>query len=154
MKILLDTHIAIWAVLDSEELSNTARAMILDENNEIYYSTASVWEITIKHMAHPETFLFSGKYLEKGCEENGFVSLPVFNKHGGCKKFCVYGNLGFPDKSSIVAELESLVRPKDAPPHKDPFDRILLAQAKSEGMKFMTHDTLIPYYNESFVISV
>ena len=42
MKILLDTHIAIWAVLDSEELSNTARAMILDENNEIYYSTASV----------------------------------------------------------------------------------------------------------------
>ena len=95
MKILLDTHIAIWAVLDSEELSNTARAMILDENNEIYYSTASVWEITIKHMAHPETFLFSGKYLEKGCEENGFVSLPVFNKH--------------------VAELESLVRPKDAP---------------------------------------
>jgi len=47
-----------------------------------------------------------------------------------------------------------LVRPKDAPPHKDPFDRILLAQAKSEGMKFMTHDTLIPYYNESFVISV
>ena len=134
MKILLDTHIAIWAVLDSEELSDTARAMILDENNEIYYSTASVWEITIKHMAHPETFLFSGKYLEKGCEENGFSPLPVFNKH--------------------VAELESLVRPKDAPPHKDPFDRILLAQAKSEGMKFMTHDTLIPYYNESFVISI
>lgn len=109
MKILLDTHIAIWTVLDPEELSNTARAMILDEGNEIYYSTASVWEITIKHMAHPETFLYSGKYLEKGCGENGF---------------------------------------------KDPFDRILFAQARSEGMKFMTHDTLIPYYNESFVISV
>ncbi len=108
--------------------------MILDENNEIYYSTASVWEITIKHMVHPETFLLSGKYLEKGCEANGFVSLPIVNKH--------------------AVALESLVRPKDAPPHKDPFDRILLAQAKSEGMKFMTHDTLIPYYNESFVISV
>lgn len=134
MKILLDTHIAIWAVLDSEELSDAAKAMILDENNEIYYSTASVWELTIKHMAHPETFLYSGKHLEKGCEANGFVSLPIFNKH--------------------TAELETLVRPKDAPPHKDPFDRILLAQAKSEGMKFMTHDTLIPYYNESFVISV
>ena len=125
MKILLDTHIAIWTILDSEELSNTARAMILDENNEIYYSTASVWEITIKHMV---------QYLEKGCEANGFVSLPIVNKH--------------------AVALESLVRPKDAPPHKDPFDRILLAQAKSEGMKFMTHDTLIPYYNESFVISV
>ncbi len=134
MKILLDTHIAIWSVLDSDELSDAAKAMILDENNEIYYSVASVWEITIKHMVHPETFLYSGKHLEKGCEENGFVSLPIFNKH--------------------AAELETLVRPKDAPPHKDPFDRILPAQAKSEGMKFMTHDALILYYNESFVIRV
>lgn len=134
MKILLDTHIAIWAVVDSEELSDVARAMILDRNNEIFYSAASVWEITIKHMTHPETFLYSGKYLVDGCEENGFVSLPIFNKH--------------------LEELETLVRPKGAPPHKDPFDRILLAQAKSEGMKFMTHDSLIPYYNEPFVISV
>jgi len=134
MKILLDTHIAIWAVLDSKELSDEARVLILDENNEIYYSAASVWEITIKHMAHPETFLYSGIHLEKGCESNGFLSLPIFNKH--------------------AAELETLVRSKDAPPHKDPFDRILLAQAKSEGMKFMTHDSLIPYYNESFLIRV
>ena len=116
MKILLDTHIAIWAVVDSEELPDEARAMILDEDNEIYYSAASVWEITIKHMAHPETFLYSGKYLAEGCEANGFMSLPIFDKH--------------------------------------PFDRILLAQAKSEGMKFMTHDGLIPYYNESFIVSV
>lgn len=118
----------------SAELPEEARSIILDEENEIYYSVASVWEITIKHMVHPETFLYSGKHLEKGCEANGFISLPIYNRH--------------------AAELETLVRPKDAPPHKDPFDRILLAQAKSEEMKFMTHDTLIPYYNESFVISV
>ena len=134
MKILLDTHIAIWAVLDSTELSDSAKAIILDENNEIYYSAASVWEITIKHMAHPETFLFSGKHLAKGSEANGFISLPIFNKHS--------------------AELETLTRSKDAPPHKDPFDRILLAQAKAEGMKFMTHDSLIPYYNEPLVMIV
>lgn len=134
MKILLDTHIAIWSVLDSEELSDEARAMILDDNNEIYYSVASIWEITIKHMTHPETFLHSGRSLEKGCDANGFVPLPIYNRH--------------------AIELETLVRSKDAPPHKDPFDRILLAQAKSEGMGFMTHDTLIPYYNESFIISV
>lgn len=134
MKILLDTHIAIWAVLDSKELSDAARAMILDRENEIYYSAASAWEITIKHMAHPKTFLCSGKHLEKGCEASGFISLPIFNRHS--------------------AELETLVRPIDAPPHKDPFDRILLAQAKSEGMKFLTHDSLISYYNESFIISV
>lgn len=134
MRILLDTHIAIWAVQDSEELSDEARAMILDEANEIYYSAASIWEITIKHMAHPETVLYSGKHLAEGCEANGFTSLPIFNKH--------------------TVELETLVRSKDAPPHKDPFDRMLLAQAKSEGMKFMTHDDLIPYYNEPSVISV
>lgn len=134
MKILLDTHIAIWSVLDSEELSDKARAMILDEDNEIYYSVASIWEITIKYMTHPEIFLHSGKSLAEGCEANGFISLPIYNRH--------------------VVELETLVRPKNAPPHKDPFDRILLAQAKSEAMKFITHDTLIPYYNEPFVISV
>ncbi|MCM1040534.1 MAG: type II toxin-antitoxin system VapC family toxin [Ruminococcus sp.] len=134
MKILLDTHIAIWSVLDSEELPNEARVMILDEGNEIYYSVASVWEITIKHMAHPETFLYSGKQLENGCEANGFISLSIYNKH--------------------VALLETLVRPQNAPLHKDPFDRILLAQAKAEEMKLMTHDALIPYYNESCVISV
>ncbi len=82
----------------------------------------------------PGDFFDGNRNLEKGCEANGFVPLPIFNKH--------------------AAELESLVRPKDAPPHKEPFDRILLAQVKSEGMKFMTHDILIPYYNESFVISV
>lgn len=85
-------------------------------------------------MAHPETFLYSGNHLVEGCEANGFMSLPIFNKH--------------------TAELETLVRPKDAPPHKDPFDRMLLAQAKSERMKFMIHDALISYYNESFIIGV
>lgn len=134
MKILLDTHIAIWAVLDSEKLSDEARAMLLDEDNEIYYSAASVWEITIKHLTHPETFLYSGKQLESGCEANGFVSLPIYNRHS--------------------AELETLARQQGAPVHKDPFDRMLLAQAKSEGMKFMTHDSMILYYNEPFIISV
>lgn len=134
MKILLDTHIAIWALLDSEELSDEARTMLLDKENDIYYSTASIWEITIKHMIHPETFLYSGKQLEKGCEENGFISLPIYNKH--CE------------------ELEGLSRPKEAPPHKDPFDRILIAQAKAENLIFMTHDTLLTYYNEECILLV
>lgn len=98
-------------MLDSEELSDTARALILDEKNEIYYSTTSIWEITIKHMAHPETFLYSGKELEKGCKDNGFIPLAIFNKH--------------------AVEIETLVRSETAPPHKDPFDRMLLAQTKS-----------------------
>lgn len=132
MKVLIDTHIAIWSVLDDPKLSKAARDILLDRGNEIYYSSASVWEITIKHMAHPETFLYSGYHLAKGCDENGFIVLPVLNQHSFA--------------------LETLKRPDDAPRHNDPFDRIMLAQAKAEGMKFLTHDSLIPYYNEPFVI--
>ncbi len=134
MKILIDTHVAIWSVLDDPKLSETARDILLNKENTIYYSSASVWEITIKHMAHPETFLYSGYYLAKGCDENGFLALPVLNQHSFA--------------------LETLRRSENAPRHNDPFDRIMLAQAKAEGMQFLTHDSLLPYYNEPFIISV
>ncbi len=134
MKVLIDTHIAIWAVLNDVKLPKKAKDIILTETNEIIYSTASVWEITIKHMLHPDKIRISGSLLEKGCEENGYVVLPVLNKH--------------------VAELETLRRSENAPRHNDPFDRILVAQAKAEGLMFLTHDSLIPYYEEPFIISV
>lgn len=107
---------------------------ILDERNEIFYSTASVWEITIKHMLHPEKIRMSGGLLEKGCEENGYKVLPVLNQH--------------------IFALESLKRSAGAPRHNDPFDRILVAQAKAENLLFFTHDSLIPYYDEPFIVSV
>jgi len=134
MKILIDTHIAIWAVLNDPKLPERAKDIILDEKNEIFYSTASIWEITIKHMLHPDKIRMSGNLLETGCEDNGYIVLPVFNKH--------------------VSALETLKRPKDAPRHNDPFDRIMVAQAKSEDLMFLTHDSLIPYYKEPFIISV
>lgn len=134
MKILIDTHIAIWAVLNDPKLPGRAKDIILDEGNEIFYSTASVWEITIKHMLHPDRLRISGSLLEKGCEDNGYIVLPVFNKH--------------------VSALETLKRPGNAPRHNDPFDRIMIAQAKAENLMFLTHDSLIPYYGEPFIISV
>lgn len=134
MKILIDTHIAVWAVLNDPKLPKNAKDMILDVGNEIFYSTASVWEITIKHMLRPDKIRISGSLLEKGCEDNGYIVLPVFNKH--------------------VSALETLRRPKDAPEHNDPFDRIMVAQAKSDNLMFLTHDSLIPYYQEPFIISV
>lgn len=134
MKILIDTHIAIWAVLNDPKLPGRAKDIILDEGNEIFYSTASVWEITIKHMLHPDRLRISGSLLEKGCEDNGYLVLPVFNKH--------------------VSALETLKRPGNAPRHNDPFDRIMIAQAKAENLMFLTHDSLILYYGEPFIISV
>lgn len=134
MKILIDTHIAIWAVLNDPKLPKNARDIILDDENEIIYSTVSIWEVTIKHILRPDKIRISGRLLEKGCEGNGYIPLPVFNRH--------------------VLELETLKRPKDAPRHNDPFDRILLAQAKADQLMFLTHDSLIPFYCEPFIISV
>ena len=134
MRILIDTHIAIWAVLNDPKLPERAKKLILDEGNEIFYSTASVWEITIKHMLHPDKIRINGGLLEKGCEDNGYIVLPIFNKH--------------------VSALETLKRLENSPRHNDPFDRIMVAQAKAENLMFLTHDSLIPYYEEAFIISV
>lgn len=81
MKILIDTHIAIWAVLNDPKLPRKAKELLLDMENEILYSTASIWEITIKHMLHPEKLRMNGNILEKGCENNGYTVLPILNAH-------------------------------------------------------------------------
>ena len=134
MKVLIDTQIAIWAVLNNPKLPKQAKDIILDKENDIFYSTASVWEITIKHILHPDRLRINGSLLEKGCEENGYFVLPILNKH--------------------VSALETLKRLENAPRHNDPFDKIMIAQAKTEGLMFLTHDSLIPYYNEPFIIPV
>ena len=134
MNLLLDSHVLIWALTEDERLSEKARQLILDPDNVIYYSTASIWEISIKHANHPDEIQFSGKELSVFCREAGFLQLEIRDKH--------------------VYALETLNRPEDAQPHKDPFDRILLAQAKAENMSFLTHDALIPDYNEKCVIQV
>lgn len=134
MKILLDTHIALWAIADSKKLSKEVTQMLESENNQIYYSIASVWEVAIKHNIKPEQMPISEEVFYELCEETGFELLPVEAEH--------------------IFAVKSLKRPADAPKHNDPFDRILLAQAKCEDMRFLTHDSLIPYYEEYYVISM
>lgn len=85
-------------------------------------------------MLHPDKLRMKGSILEKGCEANGYIVLPIYNKH--------------------VSLLETLKRLENSPKHNDPFDRIMIAQAKSENLLFLTHDSLIKYYNEPFIISV
>lgn len=133
MKILIDTHIAIWAVTNNPKLPNKAKSLILDEANKIYYSTASIWEVTIKHMLHPDQILVDGRFLEKCCKESQYIVLPVLSEH--------------------CFALETLKYPKDAPRHNDPFDRMMIAQAKAEEIMFLTQDSLIPNYGEPFIIS-
>lgn len=134
MKLLLDTHILIWALNDDFRLSSKARGMILDTSNAIYYSAVSIWEVSLKHANHPDNVEFTGKELSQFCEAAGFIPLETKNSH--------------------VFMLETITRSADAPPHHDPFDRMLIAQAKAENMAFVTHDSLLPYYEEKCIVEV
>ena len=135
MKLLLDTHILIWMHTGDIRLSQKAKDIIGAEDTISYYSAVSVWESDIKHHAHAGDFAFSGEELIRMCNLADLIHLPLTAEH-----VTLLGSLKYSENAKK--------------PHKDPFDRMLLAQAKSEGMFFMTHDSLIPNYNEDFIISV
>lgn len=134
MKLLLDTHLLLWALLDSPQLPLQARTLILDQANSIHYSVASLWEVQIKHDAHPDRMLVGAQALARYCRQAGFLPLPIAERH-------------------IVA-LGSLSRVAGAPPHKDPFDRIMICQAKVDGLVLLTHDGLLAGYGEPCVLTV
>lgn len=134
MKILLDTHIALWAIADTAKLSDEIIKLLASRDNDIFYSLVSVWEVAVKHQINPEHMPISEEIFVQLCENTGFVQLPI--------------------KSGHIFLLKTLVRPDNAPKHKDPFDRLLLSQAKYEGLKFFTHDSLLPYYKEDCIISI
>ena len=134
MNLLLDTHIAIWALNDDAALSEKARELILDPDNAIYYSAVSVWEVLLKHARRPESIPFSETDFVEGCREAGFIPLGLAEKH--------------------ILAVRTLTRPVGAKEHSDPFDRLLLSQAKVENLSFLTHDRLIPDYTEKCIIPV
>lgn len=134
MKILLDTHIALWAIANTTKLSNETIEILESCENEIFYSIASVWEVSIKHMIKPKNMPISEEEFVDLCEKTKFIRLPINIEH--------------------IYNIKILQRQQNAPKHNDPFDKILLAQAKYENLKFMTHDSLIQYYEENFIINV
>ncbi len=134
MKILLDTHIALWSVADTDKLSGEVIKLLESNSNEVFYSVASVWEVAIKHKIRPEQMPVPEETFVRLCQKTGFVQLPVKNEH--------------------VFLIKTLERPVTAPKHNDPFDRILLAQAKYENLKLVTHDSLLPYYSEDCIMYV
>lgn len=131
-EILLDTHIILWAILKDKRLTNKISDYLLNPDNSIYYSIASMWEVQIKHSLGK--LPISGKEFMHFCEMSGYHKLPVDDIH--------------------VMELESLKRDESAPPHNDPFDRIMLSQAIAEGFTFLTHDPFFRGYNERCVVEV
>lgn len=134
MKILLDTHILLWAISNDIKLPEKARKLIENEENEIYYSIVSLWEVELKRLAHSTAMPVSAEELTEYCEQSGFQRILIREKH--------------------VYALAGLKRDENALSHKDPFDRMLICQASTENMMLVTHDSLIPGYNEPCILAV
>lgn len=134
MKVLLDTHIAIWAIADAPVLPAAARKLILDGSNEIYVSDLSAWEIAIKSVARPGSIPFTSGEFVGACEESGYRFLPV-------------------SREAVIA-YEGLDYEAVGDAHRDPFDRLLIAQSKTANMLFVTHDGVLKLYGEPQVIVV
>ena len=122
MKLLLDTHLLIWAADSIERVPVGARALMADQDNELLFSVASIWEVAIKRGLKRPDFLVDARMLRRGLIDNGYCELPILSEH-------------------VVAI--------DALPliHKDPFDRLLIAQAMVEGITLLTDDATLAQYS-------
>ena len=134
MRVLLDTHIALWAVLKTERLSPETKEYLQDPGSKIFYNVISIWKVSLKHSFNPGNMEIPPSEFRKLCQAAGFTEIPIEYQH--------------------VLGLDLLVQKDGCPIHKDPFDRILLAQAMVEKMCFLTHDSRIPTFEYSGIISV
>ncbi len=121
MKLLLDTHLLLWAAGRPERLPAAARAMIESPDNEPLFSAASLWEIAIKRGLVREDFKVDASVLRRGLLDNGYGELAITSRH--------------------AVAIEGL-----PPIHKDPFDRMLVAQASVEGVILLTVDPIVAQY--------
>lgn len=128
MRLLLDTHVALWALAGSEKLGLVAQKLILDSNNEVFVSAATVWEISIKRGLGRGDVPVSGERALELFALAGYRELTVTQRH-----------------AALVETLPAI--------HADPFDRILVAQATAEGMSLLSRDVTVVRYG-AMVLSV
>ena len=126
MRLLLDTHVALWAIADDPRLKNTARALIADASNTVVVSAVSVWEIAIKHALGKGDMPVSAAEALAYFKAAGFLLLDVTAEH--------------------AAQVEQL-----PPIHADPFDRLIVAQAFCEPLRLMTHDAVVARYSDAII---
>ncbi|MBI2811045.1 MAG: type II toxin-antitoxin system VapC family toxin [Candidatus Melainabacteria bacterium] len=121
MKYLLDTHLLVWALSSAKRLSQATQSIIADAENEMFFSAASIWEISIKSSAGRQDFQVDPAIFRRGLLDNDYRELPITGEHA----------------ATVV------ILP---PIHKDPFDRLLIAQAIVEGITFLTVDAALTGY--------
>ncbi|OPH37867.1 hypothetical protein B5J94_04970 [Moraxella lacunata] len=129
MSYLLDTHVLLWFLTaNCEKMSDNCQRILLDENNHLCFSKASIWEISIKYSLGKPDFDYNPKQITQELLRLGFDCLEIEFSH-----LFEIGNL-----------------PKI---HKDPFDRLLIVQAKLENLKLLTADNAILQYDKSFILN-
>jgi PIN domain nuclease of toxin-antitoxin system len=121
VKLLLDTQLLLWAAGQPERLSAAARKLLNNRRNELLFSAASVWEISIKNTLGRDDFRVEPRVLRRSLLDNGYVELPITSEH-----------------AVNVNGLPHL--------HKDPFDRLLVAEAVTEGITLLTGDAQLARY--------
>ena len=121
MRLLLDTHFLLWSMAASRRLSAEVREVLTDPENDVFYSAASIWEIAIKSALRRRDFRVDLPRLLRALPRAGFAELPVSAAH-----------------AARVASLPAL--------HKDPFDRLLVAQALVEPLVLFTNDAQLGRY--------
>lgn len=122
MKYLLDTHLLLWLAANDTKLSSELIDIVNDKKNQLFFSAASIWEVSIKQNLKRTDFHFNASVLRRGLLDNGYLELAINGQH--------------------ALAIENL---QDH--HKDPFDRILIAQANVEGFTLLTADKKIAEYN-------
>jgi PIN domain nuclease of toxin-antitoxin system len=127
MRLLLDTHILLWALGEPARLPRAAREAILEPDNDVLFSVASIWEVAIKSQLGRADFGASPEAIAKSALESGFDELPIRSTH-----------------AALTARLPGH--------HRDPFDRILIAQAMTEPARLLTVDSALRPYSELVVV--
>ena len=126
MRLLLDTHVALWAIADDPRLKALGRRLIEAPENVVTISAVSVWEIAIKHALGKGDMPISAAEALRYFAEAGYVLLDITATH--------------------AAAVEALPRI-----HTDPFDRLLVAQALSEPLRLLTHDAAVVRYSDTVI---
>lgn len=126
MRLLLDTHIALWAITDHPNLSEYGRDLIGSPENEVWVSAASLWEISIKRSIGRGDMPITSQEALSFFQRSGYLILPIGPDH------------------TVMAETLPYL-------HNDPFDRILVAQSLSEPMRLITHDRQVAQYSDTII---
>jgi PIN domain nuclease of toxin-antitoxin system len=121
VKLLVDTHLLLWAADQPDRLSKAARSILDNPAHEVHFSAASLWEVALKRGLGRKDFRTDARVLRRGLLDNGYRELPIVSEH--------------------AVTIDSL-----PPIHKDPFDRILVAQSMVEGFTLLTGDPVLARY--------